>query len=689
VDGAGRTGLELALGVLGECNEDALLSRVLGAACELTGAAYGALGVLTQQQRPGLDETRFARFVTVGVDQATRASLSLPRGLGVLGELIREPAPLRLSDVGAHPRSYGFPPGHPPMRTFLGVPVFVDGRAFANLYLAEKAGGAEFTDQDEQALVALARLAGTAIEHAQRYTYAQQHHQELEQTVAALEATTNILHAVGTETDLDAVLALVAKRGRALVHARALVIELLQGGELLIAAAAGETPEGVVGRRIPMSGSFAEQAIGTLSAVRVEDEASRARFNEVAIGGLEFWAEAALVVPLVFHGRANGALLAIDRRVDGPAFSAEDARLLDAFAVSAATAVAGAQSVEADIERLASIVRSSTDAIVTTDPHGIITSWNPGAEQLLGYSAHEVLDQHAQDIAKLVVPQDIPADVEIWRRVLAGESVKHQETTRIRKDGTQVEVSLSAFTIRDRYGAITGLASISRDMTEHKQMQRILSQRLAELERAREDTLRRLALAAEYRDDDTLQHTERVGTLAASIATIMGLDEATIDLIKLAAPLHDIGKLGISDTILQKPGKLTPQERDTMQQHTLIGAAILAGSEHPVLQMAEQIAIAHHERWDGTGYPYGLAGEAIPLPARIVSVADTFDALTHQRPYKHAWPTAQAIREISQQAGTQFDPKVVDAFTKIEPERLANRHLTPRETEQTAPTTVS
>ncbi|MHB8690510.1 MAG: HD-GYP domain-containing protein [Solirubrobacteraceae bacterium] len=190
----------------------------------------------------------------------------------------------------------------------------------------------------------------------------------------------------------------------------------------------------------------------------------------------------------------------------------------------------------------------------------------------------------------------------------------------------------------------------------------LLEQKVRDVEDARLETLQRLALAGEYRDDDTMHHTERVGVLAAEIATRMGLASETVETIRLAAPMHDIGKLGVSDTILLKPGRLTPEEREAMERHTLIGASILAGSRSPVLQLAQQIALSHHERWDANGYPHGLDRDAIPIAARIVAVADVYDALTHERPYKHAWPPEQALIELKQQAGSQFDPQVVAAF---------------------------
>lgn len=206
-------------------------------------------------------------------------------------------------------------------------------------------------------------------------------------------------------------------------------------------------------------------------------------------------------------------------------------------------------------------------------------------------------------------------------------------------------------------------------------LERAVRDRTAELEEARLETLRRLALAAEYRDEDTFEHTERVGRVAALLAGQLGLSEADIATLRHAAPLHDVGKLGISDTILLKPGRLTAREFEQMKRHTVDGARILTGSSSDVLEVAEQIALGHHERWDGSGYPSGLAGEAIPLCARIVAVADVFDALTHTRPYKDAWPVAEAAAEIHDHGGTQFDPAVVGAFERLDPRALDDHRL--------------
>jgi putative two-component system response regulator len=189
-------------------------------------------------------------------------------------------------------------------------------------------------------------------------------------------------------------------------------------------------------------------------------------------------------------------------------------------------------------------------------------------------------------------------------------------------------------------------------------------ERTKDLEGSREELLLRLALAAEYRDDDTHRHTRRVGVNAAALAAALGLPREEQELLLHAAPLHDVGKIGVADRILLKPGPLSPDEMADMRRHSQIGARILAGSASPVLRLAERIALEHHERWDGTGYPHGLAGEAISLPARITSIVDVFDALTHQRPYKPAWPVPRALDELRRLRGQAFDPHVLDVFVE-------------------------
>ena len=189
-------------------------------------------------------------------------------------------------------------------------------------------------------------------------------------------------------------------------------------------------------------------------------------------------------------------------------------------------------------------------------------------------------------------------------------------------------------------------------------------ERTAELEIARIETIERLARAAEYRDDDTGQHARRVGNISALIAAELGETPERVELLRRAAPLHDVGKIGIPDSILLKPRALTAEEFAVIRTHTVIGAQILAGSGNPLLQMAEEIARSHHEHWNGEGY-LGMRGDEIPLTGRIVAVVDMFDALVNERPYKRAWPVGDAIAEIQRLRGAQLDPQEVDAFIAV------------------------
>jgi len=184
-------------------------------------------------------------------------------------------------------------------------------------------------------------------------------------------------------------------------------------------------------------------------------------------------------------------------------------------------------------------------------------------------------------------------------------------------------------------------------------------------EQAALDTLRRLALAAEYRDDNTHEHTQRVGELAARLARHLGHEDRTVWLIREVAPLHDLGKIAIPDTVLLKPGRLTREEFEVVKTHAVLGARVLAGGASDLLRAAERTVRSHHERWDGAGYPDGLAGTDIPLEGRLVHVADVFDVLVHERPYKESWTVEAAADEIRRGAGAQFDPDVVRAFEAL------------------------
>ena len=293
---------------------DELLERLIEVAASITGARYAALGILDDERR------ELERFLTHGIDaEGRRAIGDLPRGRGILGVLIEDPRTLRLASVGDDARSYGFPPGHPPMATFLGTPVLIRGEAWGNLYLTEKEGVAAFSAADEDAVVILAEWAGIAIENARLYQASERRRDELEASVRRLEATTAIARAIGGETDLDRVLELIVKRGRALVGAGGMVILLADEPGLVVASTAGEISPSFRGTRLPA---------GDAEAVRA------------ALAGHGF--DAQVLVPLSFRGRSLGMLAAVGGDPAG-----EDESLLLAFAASAATAVATARSVEA------------------------------------------------------------------------------------------------------------------------------------------------------------------------------------------------------------------------------------------------------------------------------------------------------------------------------------------------------
>ena len=195
-----------------------------------------------------------------------------------------------------------------------------------------------------------------------------------------------------------------------------------------------------------------------------------------------------------------------------------------------------------------------------------------------------------------------------------------------------------------------------------------LKQALQRIKTASLDTIYRLSMASEYRDEETGAHIKRVSRYSAAIARKMGMDENTIETILYAAPMHDLGKIGIPDQILMKRGKLDPAEWKIIKFHTVIGAKILHGAEAEFIKLGEVIALSHHEKWDGSGYPNGEKGQQIPIAGRIVAIADVFDALTSKRPYKEAFPTEVSLAIVKQGRGTHFDPDVADAFFGIQDE---------------------
>jgi GAF domain-containing protein len=341
--------LEVGRSLVTELDQGVVLDRVLETAREITGARYAAIGVLNEKR------TELAQFLTSGVDEDTHREIGdLPRGRGVLGELIQNPRSLRLTDVGQHPASYGFPLGHPVMHSFLGVPVVIRGAVWGNLYLTEKAEG-QFTEADEESAVILAEWAGIAIENARLYEVSERRGEEFEQAFRGLEATHDVALAIGGEIELERILELIVKRGRALVNAKSLVIMLREDEDLVVHASAGHA-EDMHGARLPIAGSMSGQVLERRSAERITDVTARLRIAPREFGVDD--AHTALLVPMVYRGEALGVLAAFDRSLDGDPFNEADEQMLRTFAASAATAVALAQSVQAGRLR-ASLARTS------------------------------------------------------------------------------------------------------------------------------------------------------------------------------------------------------------------------------------------------------------------------------------------------------------------------------------------
>lgn len=315
--------------------------------------------------------------------------------------------------------------------------------------------------------------------------------------------------------------------------------------------------------------------------------------------------------------------------------------------------------------RLAALVDATNDAVLSSDANGIITSWNRAAEELYGYTELEMV---GCSVGVLSPPAKRREQQQMLQAVASGQERTDFEIQSLHKTGSLLDTSVTISRITQA-GALIGFCGVSHDNTDRirarDELERSVRERTRELSNARAETIKRLALAAECRDDDTAQHTERVGQAAARLAESLELDPMFVAWIAQAAALHDGGKTGIPDQLLLKPGAVTADEFEAMKLHTTLGAQLLAGGSSKVLQLGEQIALTHHERWDGSGYPAGLTGEEIPIAGRIVAVVDTFDAMTNNRPYRPAKSSEQALAEISRCSESLFDPPVAAAFLRL------------------------
>ena len=332
-----RVLVDAGIALSSELSLDALLQRIVETAVELTGAGYAALGVIDRTGQA------LEQFLTTGIDPETHAQIGeLPRGRGILGVLIREARPLRLHDIADDPRSVGFPPNHPPMKSFLGVPIVLRGVAYGNLYLTEKAGGRDFSDEDEELAQLIAAQAAVAIENARLY-------ESSTRWLRQLESLNEIGNALTTELELEPLLLLVAERLQELVGAKLVLIALPDGQSLRVAAVAGESAFGVAGMELALHGSKAGRVLERGRSERIDSVLDDPEIDQQATRRLGV--HSALYVPLVARGRTIGVVVAHDKQEGGPAFGEDDLRLAETLAARAAVAVDLSERVSRDAVR--------------------------------------------------------------------------------------------------------------------------------------------------------------------------------------------------------------------------------------------------------------------------------------------------------------------------------------------------
>ena len=325
------------------------------------------------------------------------------------------------------------------------------------------------------------------------------------------------------------------------------------------------------------------------------------------------------------------------------------------------------------------LVESSEDIITVVGSDGRIVYDNPSVERVLGYAQGELVGRNAFE---LVHADDYGTAFDLFATTVGRAGATAALTVRfLARDGTWRYLETHGRSVGEGEAGVscgggTQVVLVSRDVTERvahaaaeeaarAELEQRVRRQSWELDATHAEMLNRLAAAAECRDDDTGQHQHRVGALAAAVAGELGVPWRAVELVRRAAPLHDVGKIGIRDAILLKPGPLDPDELAVMRTHTVLGARILARGQSELVRTAEDIALCHHERWDGSGYPRGVAGEQIPLSARIVAVVDFFDALTHDRPYRPAFPPERALDDLRRERGAAFDPGAVAAFERV------------------------
>lgn len=298
-------------------------------------------------------------------------------------------------------------------------------------------------------------------------------------------------------------------------------------------------------------------------------------------------------------------------------------------------------------------LENTVDSVVLTDMESIIRYVNPAFTQITGFTAEEAIGQKPSIQQS---PHTTPETYkEMWRVIESGGWWRGEIINR-KKNGEEWHSYLSISQIRNAQGEPFAYVGIARDISEMKRME-------ARLREAGLEAIFMLSVAAEAKDEVTGSHIQRVQHYSEAIARHLGLPEDAVEEIGYSSMMHDVGKIQVPDAILKKAGQLTPEEWQVMRRHPRFGVTILR--DKPFYNVARDIAGNHHERWNGSGYPKGKKGDEIPLASRIVTVADVFDALTTARPYKDAWSEEEAVAELIQRRGRDFDPQIVDAFLAL------------------------
>jgi PAS domain S-box-containing protein len=317
--------------------------------------------------------------------------------------------------------------------------------------------------------------------------------------------------------------------------------------------------------------------------------------------------------------------------------------------------------------RLAGIIASAKDAIIIVESDERISLFNAAAEEMFRCPSERAL---GQPISKFM-PQRSAAAIEVPHIApdIDAPSAQPVEACEMgaRLDGSQFPIE--ALVSRVEAAGRNLFTVMVRDITERREHLRMIR-------RAHEETIHRLLAASTFRDHETGAHIRRTGLFSEVLARVAGWDTLRAEQLRMAAPMHDVGKIGIPDAILRKPAKLTDEEFEIMKTHALLGVEMLAGSESDVMQLAQEIALSHHERWDGRGYPHGLAGTAIPESARILAIVDVYDALSHDRVYRPAFSEPEVLSMMLEGNGTHFDPQLLECFLSVLPEirRLSDAH---------------